>query len=249
MRIMITRLPIVLGLGCALAACGERKFDPRGLEYDETLLSVSATGQTDTRPDQAQFQAGISNASKSAKEASAANLKKIDQVVSALKQLGIAEKDIQTRAMSVQRVDWGDRQGLFEANNIINVIVRDVDKAGAAVTAASEAGANVISGPDLRLADPEKSANTAYAAAYKAARNRAEAYAKAADMKISRVLTIRDAGGVQGNRYMPAADAAAASGAVVYAEREEARPDTSRIMAGETNSTVAIQVDFALTEK
>jgi uncharacterized protein YggE len=216
------------------------------VDRDETLLSVSATGQAETRPDQAQFQAGISTWDRSAKAASAANLQKIEQIVLSLKELGIAEKDIQTRAVNVQRVDWGDRRGQFQASNIINVTMRDVDRAGAAVTAVTDAGANLLSGPDLRMADPEKAANTAYTAAYKSARARAEAYAQAAGMKISRVLTIRDSGGMQGNRYLPGAVPAAPPPVMA----EQAAADASaRIMPGQTTSAVAIQVDFALVPK
>src|SRR3546814_3219801 len=44
----------------ALGACGDRPADPRGVEHDETLLSVSATGRSETRPDEARFTAGVS---------------------------------------------------------------------------------------------------------------------------------------------------------------------------------------------
>src|SRR5688572_29734367 len=171
----MTKLPFVAGPLLILGACGQEPYDLRGLRHEETLLSVSATGQAETRPDQAQFQAGINTWEKTAQAASATNLKKIEEIVAALKQLGIPEKDIQTLAVSVQRVDWGDRKGQFQASNIVNVTVRKVDRAGAAVTTVTDAGANIVSGPDLRMAEPEKAANTAYAAAYKAARNRAQA--------------------------------------------------------------------------
>ena len=35
----------------ALAACQRAAPDPRGVGHDETLLTVSAMGRTDTRPD------------------------------------------------------------------------------------------------------------------------------------------------------------------------------------------------------
>jgi len=242
----MTKLPFVVGSLLILGACGQEPYDPRGLRHEETLLSVSATGQTETRPDQAQFQAGISTWAKTAKAASAANLKKIEEIVAALKQLGIPEKDIQTRAANVQRVDWGDRKGQFQASNIVNVTVREVDGAGAAVTTVTDAGANIVSGPDLRMAEPEKAVNTAYAAAYKAARNRAQAYADAAGMKISRVLTIRDSGGTQGNRYLPGAIPAAPPSVGMAVEQAAADASNARLMPGQTTSAVAVQVDFAL---
>ena len=35
----------------ALAACQPPATDPRGVDRDETLLTVTATGRADTRPD------------------------------------------------------------------------------------------------------------------------------------------------------------------------------------------------------
>ena len=227
-----------------LAACGQPDYDPRGMKHEETLLSVSATGQADTRPDQAQFQAGVNTWSKDAPGASAANRQMIAKIVVALNQAGIADKDIQTRSLTVQRLDWGDRKGQYQAGNVINVIVRDVDRAAAAVEAATRAGANIMSGPDLRLSDPEKAANSAYAAAYKAAHSRAQTYADAAGMRVARVLSVRDAGGTQGNRYLPGAVPLAPPPVAV--EQSAANGSMARLMPGETESAVAIQVDFAL---
>ena len=237
-----------------LAGCGQVSSDPRGVDRSETLLSVSATGHAEARPDKAEFQAGIQTWAPSAKDASSANGKKIGEIVDALGKLGIEEKDIQTRAVSVDRIDWGDRKGQFQAVNTVNVTVRDVDNAGAAVAAVTEAGANIVNGPNLTMSDPEATANLAYADAYKAALRRAEAYAKAAGMKVSRVLYIRDAGGSQGMRYLPSAEVAARMEAAPPPVALQAAPPPppapeqggARIMAGQTASDVSIQVDFTL---
>ena len=101
-RIVATTL-----LSLLVAGCNDAPVDPRGVDRDETLLSVSATGQADARPDEAQFQAGINTWDVTAKAASEANLRKIDEIVAALKQQGIVEKDIQTRAMNIQRIRLG----------------------------------------------------------------------------------------------------------------------------------------------
>ena len=242
----------IVGAGaCLLVACGDRPYDPRGVDHDETLLSVSATGEAETRPDEARFQAGINNWASTAREASAETGADIEEIVAALKQQGIAEEDIQTRTVGVQRIDWGDRKGQFQASNVVAVTVRDVDKTGAAVPAVTEAGANIVSGPDLRMSDPEKAANSAYGAAYKAARARAKAYAEAAGMEISRVLSIRDAGGAQGNRYLPGAVPTAPPPVVGpgYPMAEQAMDASNRVMVGQTTSAVAVQVDFALVPK
>lgn len=250
---MIARLT-ALALPLALASCGDRAADPRGIDRDETLLSVSATGHAESRPDKAEFQAGIETWARTAREASAANAKKIAEIVDALKASGVAERDIQTRAVTVQRMDYGDRRGQFQASNVVNVTLRNADKTSDAVTAVTEAGANIVSGPNLSMTEPEATANLAYADAYKAARKRAEAYAKAADMEVSRVLYIRDAGGQQGNTSFRSADATAVESRAV---RNTAPPPLvapppppeqgpPRVMIGTTSSDVFIQVDFAL---
>ena len=242
----------------SLAACGDRADETRGVDHGETLLSVSASGQAESRPDQAQFQAGIETFAGNARAASEANQEKIVEIVAALRELGVAEKDIQTRAVTVRRIEYGDRKGQYQAANVVEVTMRNPDRAGDAVTAVTEAGANIVSGPSLSMTDPEATANLAYADAYKAARKRAEAYAEAAGMEVSRVLYIRDAGGMQGQTYLRGAEAMADSMMVqtqsaappppppVAMPRPEERSPS--MMVGTTRSDVYIQVDFALRE-
>ena len=43
-----------------LSACGDKRVDPRGLDRDETLLQVQASGRAENRPDEARFTAGVS---------------------------------------------------------------------------------------------------------------------------------------------------------------------------------------------
>ncbi|GMM93615.1 SIMPL domain-containing protein [Qipengyuania sp. MTN3-11] len=229
-----------------LAACGDAPYDPRGVDHDETLLSVSATGEAETRPDEAFFEVGVNNWSTSASSASEANTEDIEDVVAALGAAGIPEEDIQTRTVGIQRIEYGDRKGQFQASNVVSVTVRDIDNAGRAVTAATEAGANVLSGPDLRISDSERAANAAYGEAFRAARARAEAYAEAADMEIARVLTIRDGGGSQGDRYIPGAPPPPVAPVVQTMAMPE---EGGRIMPGQTTSRVAVSVDFALRPK
>jgi uncharacterized protein len=239
------KMAAAVGLAGLMAACTGGQRDARGLGPDETLLSVSASGQAESRPDQARFQAGINTWAANADAASEANSRKIAEIVSALERIGVPQDDIQTRALNIQRLDWGERKGQYQASNVVSVTVH-VNRAGAAVTAATSAGANILSGPDLRMANPEVAANQAYTSAYKAARSRAEAYAAAADMKVARVLTIRDGGGSQGDRYLTAAVPVAPPPVMA----EQAATDASvRFMPGQTASTVAVQVDFALAPK
>jgi uncharacterized protein len=238
------RVALALCAVFALSACGgggSGGHDPRGVDHDETLLSVSATGRSETRPDMASFSAGIETFGKTGAEASKANESKMNALVAALEKQGVAEKDIQTQSISISLVDYGPKRGQYQATNQVSVRVRMVDQASAVVGAATGAGANILSGPTLSQSDPEKGKLSAYGNAYKAARARANAYADAAGMQVSRVLTIRDGGASGGGPQPYYADAAA-----------EAAPTAvvaPPIRAGTDINEVSVTVDFALEEK
>ena len=238
--------PLFLALPLLLAACGGGKPDPRGLDRDETLLSLSASGEAEAVPDLATIAIGVETYGANAKAANEANSRKAAGIATALAEFGVSDKDIQTRNLSLSRVEFGPRKGQFQANNMLSVRLRDVPKAGEAVAAATTAGANVLSGPSLQIDDPEKANRGAYIAAYRAARTRADAYAEAAGMKVSRVLTIRDGG--QGGGYPVPMDAMMEQSAG-YAAAQVAAPPPPSIRPGVTRTRVNVQVDFALTEK
>ena len=233
----------------ALAGCGRDHDDrpnPRGVDHDETLLSVSASGEAEAVPDLVTMVIGIETFGANAAAANEANSKKAAAIAKALEQFGVAERDIQTANLSLARVDYGPRKGQFQANNTLTVRLHDVPRAGEAVAAATTAGANVLSGPSLQIEDPEKANRGAYIAAYKAARTRAEAYADGAGMEISRILTIRD-GGQSGGGYPVTMDAMAMEQAAPTAIA--APPPPPSIRPGVTRTRVSVQVDFALEEK
>ncbi|MFM5907012.1 MAG: SIMPL domain-containing protein [Novosphingobium sp.] len=233
----------------ALSACGGRDHgpNPRGVDRDETLLSLSATGEAEAVPDLATIVIGVETFGADAKAANEANSRKAAEIIKALSAFGVADKDIQTANLSLNRIDYGPKKGQFQASNTLTVRLRDVPKAGEALAAATAAGANVVQGPSLQIDDPEKANRGAYIAAYRAARTRAEAYAEAAGMQISRVLTIRD-GGQGGDVAWAAAEAADSAMAAAEAPIAVAPPPPS-IRPGTSRTRVTVQVDFALEEK
>ena len=236
------RNAILLASALILPACERAAPDPRGVDRDETLLTVTASGRADTRPDEARLQLGVQSDAPSAGEASRLNREKMDKVTTALSGLGVKPDDLQTRNLSLSRINYGAERGRFRAYNTVEVTLRDMAKVGDAVTAVTEAGANVLSGPDLRVSDREAANKSAYAAAYRAARARAEAYAGAAGLKIGRVLAIRD-GGESGSVTMDMK-------AVGMEAAPVSPPPMSRMSvpfsAGRNTTEVHVRVDFAL---
>ena len=231
-------------LGSTLAGCSAQQPDPRGVARDEVLLQVMATGRTDTRPDQARFTAGVETKAATAAAASAGNNEVMARVTAALDRLGVKPDDVQTRQISLQRIDYGPERGRFQASNMIEVRLRDLKHAGDAIAATTEAGANVLSGPNMTVSDPEAANRSAYAQAYKAARARAEAYAEAAGMEVARVLAIRDAGEGQSPQPYHYGDATAVSPPPIV--RAESGPP---MRPGMNASAVMVSADFALAPK
>jgi uncharacterized protein YggE len=227
----------------ALAACSKAPPDPRGVGRDEVLVQVSATGRADSRPDEARFTAGVETDAATAAAASAQNRAAFNRVAAALQRLGVKEDDLQTRSITLSRIDYGPNRGRFQANNLVDIKVRDIKRAGEALAAITEAGANVLSGPNLRVSDPENTGRSAYAAAYRAARARAEAYAQAAGLKVARVLAIRDSG-AEGPPILYERDFMMAEQAAPPPVAAAAPP----VQPGIETREVQIRVDFALAK-
>lgn len=225
-----------------LAGCEAEPVDPRGVERDETLLTVSASGRADTRPDEARLQLGVQSQAASAGAASAAVRDKMQRVTAVLARLGVKPDDMQTRTLSLHRIDYGTERGQFRADNMVEVKLRDMSKVGEVVTAVTEAGANVLSGPELRISDREKSNRSAYAAAYRAARARADAYAEAAGLEVERVLAIYD-GGEHSAPPPPYARAVANDS---MAQSVAPPPVSAPFNPGINTTEVQVRVDFAL---
>jgi uncharacterized protein len=221
-----------------LGGCGQRSHNKNGLDRDETLLRVSATGDAETRPDLATFSAGVSSIGATSEAATTANNAKMNAVMAAVEKLGVKRDDTQTQALTVNRIDYGRNRGKYEASNTVSVKVRKIDSAGQVIGAATQAGANIVSGPNLTVDDQEAANLSAYAAAYKAARARADTYAKAAGLKVARIISITDGSATEEPMY--AAEAM---------DQARAVPTVSAppIRAGMNSSTATVSVAFVLT--
>jgi uncharacterized protein len=242
-------LPLLLALPL-LAACQPAAPNPRGVEKGETLLTISATGRAEARPNEARLRMGVVSVGANAGEASRLNREKMAKVTAELTRLGVKADDLQTQDLSLQRIDYGKERGQFRASNVIEARLTDMARVGEAVTAVTEAGANLLGGPDLRVSDRETANRSAYANAFKAARSRAEAYGEAAGLKIVRVVNIVD-GGEYGIPSPPpivrmeSMDAAMAVPVAPPPPPEQGAP----FSPGLNRTDVRVRVDFALEPK
>ena len=228
-----------LALLCAIAlpssAALAQQTAPMTIAPGNTLLTVSADGRSLRTPDLAVFTAGVTSQAKTAGAALSANAADMNRVVGALKKAGIADRDIQTSNLSlnpvyapqIQRPDGQYEQPEqrivgYQANNTVTVRQRKLDEFGRVIDTLVEAGANQVNGPSFQMDEPDAATDEARLAAMKKARARAELYARAAGLRVVRILSISESGG-----YTPgppvvfarmAADSAAAPSPVAAGE-------------------------------
>jgi len=207
---------------------------------DGTLLDVTATGKTTRVPDLATIRAGVVTQAATAAAALSDNANRMSTVLSALKGAGIQPRDIATANVSLQpQYRYEDNKPPvitgYQATNNVSIRFRDIAKSGAILDALVAQGANQIEGPNLSLDQPDAALDEARVDAVKRAQARAQLYAKAAGLSVSRILTIAEGGEIAGPPPpMP-----------VYRMAVAKAADT-QVMPGESDVTVTITVRFLL---
>lgn len=173
-------------------------------------ISVTGEGEAFGRPDEAQVTAGVQTRADTVAAATRENQARIEAIMAALGEHGIAEKDIQTANYSIwpeydndgpRRAEQSGITG-FHVSNMVNVTVKDIDTVGAVLAAVTEAGANSINGVHFRVSDTAALEERARQAAMADGRERAAALAELAGVTLGEVLTISTSSG--GWQPMPA---------------------------------------------
>ena len=165
----------------------------------EKLVTVTGEATVAVAPDAAVIRIGVTSQDKTAREASDANAKQMTAVLAAIKDTGIAERDIQTSRLSLQPQYDSSKSGNarltgFQANNQVTVRIRDIDKLATVLDRAIAAGANEMSGIEFVVSEQSKMLDQARDDAIADARRKAELYAKAAGAKLGNVVSISEEG-------------------------------------------------------
>jgi uncharacterized protein YggE len=157
-------------------------------------ITVHGTGIVETTPTTADFTFGVSANGSTATAALSANAAKMNKVIDAVKNRGVAAADIQTAQISLSpnRNQAGDKILNYTATNSVTVHVRSINNAGPVVDAAVHAGTNEIDGPSLAASDQLVLSRRALKAAVVDARARAKAIASAAGVKLGAVRSISE---------------------------------------------------------
>jgi uncharacterized protein len=173
----------------------------------ERLVTVTGEATVAVAPDAAVIRIGVNSQDKTAREASEANAKQMTAVLAAIKDTGIADRDIQTSRLSLQPQYDANKSGTarltgFQASNQVTVKIRDIDKLPALLDRAIAAGANEMSGIEFVITEQSKLLDRARDDAIADARRKAELYAQAAGSKLGPVVSITEEGAAAPPRPM-----------------------------------------------
>jgi uncharacterized protein YggE len=159
-------------------------------------ITVTGTGEVSVNPDRADFSFGVHAERATAKGAVAVAAVRMQRVINALKASGIEARDLQTQGVSVSANYVNNFLDGYTASNSVAVKVRDIDKAGAVIDVAVEAGATSVWGPSLFRTDRQAQARNAIRAAVNDARAKAQAAAAASGASIGRLVSVIESGAV-----------------------------------------------------
>ncbi|WP_022703066.1 SIMPL domain-containing protein [Pseudorhodobacter ferrugineus] len=199
------------------------------------LITITGEGEVSAAPDMATLSLGVTSTAKTAKEVMDANAAQMTTVLANLSAAGIAPRDLQTSALSLQ-ANWTNSSlssssaiDGYTASNQLSVRVHDLAALGTLIDGAIIDGANTFNNVQFAVTDPAPLLDEARQRAVADARHRAEIYATAAGITLGPVLTI-----TEGGTPTPGPQFA------------RAMMDSTPIAAGEVTLSAAVTITWAI---
>lgn len=224
-----------------VSACGPTTVN-QAAQPPLRTINVSGAGSANLVPDIAYIYVGVHTEKPSAAEAMVENNAQTEKMITALKDFGIAVKDIRTTNFSIWPQDKYDpRTGTptgektYIVDNTVYVTVRDLDKLGDLLDTVVAAGANTVNSIQFDVADKDKALKDARAEAVKDAAAQANELADAAGVKLGEIQSI----GFNDSQPYPVFDGKGGGGGAVA---EDAVP----IQPGQLTFTVTVSVTYEI---
>lgn len=206
---------------------------------DTSGIFVSGTGKVRLTPNIATASVGVEITAGTLAEATSQANAKMNAIITRLKGMGIADKDIQTTSYSITPLTQQPRPGVtpaitgYRVVNQLSITIRKMDDVGKVLDAAVAAGANNIYGITFGVDDPTPYQQQARAAAVQAAQNKAAQLAKAANVTLGKVISMSEGTAMPTPLFRVQSVAASAESAVP-------------IEVGELEISVSVEMRFAI---
>lgn len=214
--------------------------EPAAVAADGATITVVGSASVSLKADYARVTVGVRTTEKTVEEATANNGAAIRAVVDALKEAGIAEKDIATSNYSVSTdYDYSSLTGAqkvigYSVSNQLTVIIRDMEHIGATLDKATAAGANSIYNIEFLSTAAAQAQDEAVVYAMQDAFRKAKLLANAAGLQLGGVKSISEA---NHNVYATAR---------TYDSEANAKLTSNIILPDETSVGTSVTVVFEL---
>ncbi len=200
--ILIVYLVVLVG---ALIRNEIRKYDYIGrADKIERTVRVEGEGKVSVKPNIAVVVMGATTEGKTVAEAQSKNTEIVNKLISRLKELGIADPDMQTQDYTVYPLyDYStDGKSTIRGYNVsqnVSVKIRDLTKANQVLGLAGEVGATNVSGPEFTIDDREVYLEQARAEALKKVHQKANALSSMLGLRLVSIFSYEEYEGQSGN--------------------------------------------------
>ena len=192
-------LALVSLSACAPALAQGLPSPAPAVEEEKGTLQVTGQAEIQLPADQVTITLSVETESASAREASAANASKMDQVIAALREAGGEGQKIETFGYALspeyrrptQQDPSGQTISGYRARNSIRVTLSEVGMAGAILDAGISAGANRVTSLQFSATDTREARLEALRQAVRLAREEAQTIAEAMGVTLGMVLEVR----------------------------------------------------------
>lgn len=176
-----------------------------------TVSGVAISNQTN---EVASFSAGVMVEGSDKNKAIDEVNKKMSDLIKAVKDFGIGDKDIKTQNISYYQIPKGSiNPGQWQVNNNLEITLRDVSRASDLADLLAKSGANNVYGPNFRLDENNQAANGLFNEAINDAKSKAGNIAKASGRKLGKILSVTE--GATSNGLYPMFDRGMGGGAPI----------------------------------
>lgn len=192
--VMLAVCALGVGVGSAQAQ-GMRPVAPMVMA-PENSLTVHGHAEMQVKPDVAYVDVGVVTQSEDSTKAVQDNAKRATALVKAVKDAGIADKDVHSQFYAVQpQYDYNPspaRLTGYQVTNNFRITVRDLTKVGDVIDKATQAGGNQVNNVSFDLGDRTQAESDALAKAVTSAKSKAAVMAQAAGVTLGRLLSLSD---------------------------------------------------------
>lgn len=173
-------------------------------------ITVTGEAKQEQANQLAQFNAGVESIEATKEEALNKTNEAMNELISAVKALGIEDKDIKTEVANVyQETEYEQAEimiyppmpdrgaavkGNWRANNSVSIKLRQIDLAEDLLTVLNQSGANYVDGPNFMIDDSMVEDELLLSKAVADAKAKAESVATGSNQKVGKIISLNEGG-------------------------------------------------------